>query len=145
MYAPSEHGSETELAGLEKSESRLKRVQLLLMVVVMVALYPTIFLSSRLGWFGPLLLGGSLVLLFVVVARCLDWRINQVRRAAFVIHGRSDKRPPILVLRSFFFQGLAYRPDEYDKYAIYRGDSYVNDFARAVDQFGQLIAIGAPG
>jgi hypothetical protein len=72
-------------------------------------------------------------------------RINQVRRAALIIKRRSDKRPPILVLRSFFFGGLTYRPDQYGEYAIYRGDSYVNDFARAVDQFGQLIAIGTPG
>jgi hypothetical protein len=43
-----------------------------------------------------------------MVLRCLDWRINQVRRAALVIKGRSDKRPPILVLRTFFSGGLVY-------------------------------------
>jgi hypothetical protein len=145
MYAPGEQGSETELAGLEKSESRLERAKLLLVVVGTVAIYGTGFLSSRFDWFGLFLLGGSLVLACVVVFRCLDWRINQLRRAAFVIHGRSDKRPPILVLRSFFFTSLAYRPDQFDDTAIHRGHSYVNDFARAVDQFGQLIAIGAPG
>ena len=149
MYAPGEHGSKTELAGLEKSESRLERAKLLLVVVGGVAIYATAFFTPHLThlncWFCPFLLCGFLLFPWVIWVRCLDWRINQVRRAAFVIHGRSDKRPPILVLRSFFFTSLAYRPDQYGDYAIYRGHSYVNDFARAVDQFGQLIAIGAPG
>jgi hypothetical protein len=91
-----------------------------------------------------ILLCASVVIPLFMAARSLDWRINQVRRAALLIKGRSDNRAPILVLRSFSSDGLAFRPDKYGDNTIYRGHSYLNDLARAVCEIGQSIAIGAP-
>jgi hypothetical protein len=143
MCVTPKHSTETELASLQKIESCLSRVSSLLPFVALGAL-PLMFVLQRFCSTCVAVLFFAILCALMLVIRSLDWRINQVRRAALLIKGRSDNRPPILILRSFSADGLAFRPRQYGDYTIYRGHSYLNDLARAASEFGQPIAIGAP-
>jgi hypothetical protein len=57
---------------------------------------------------------------------------------------RHDARPPILLLRSFFRYGLAFRPSALKDYGIEAGCSYTEDVAIALEKIGRLVAIGGP-
>jgi hypothetical protein len=68
----------------------------------------------------------------------------QIQAVKMRAAARLDNRPPFLVLRSFFRYGLAYRPGKYEDSRIAPGQSYLDDFAIALQNYGRVLAIGAP-